>query len=213
MQRTAGSSRKADGAGGGAHRLFVVFKWSVFGLLAVDMVLFAIGQTLVEARDSLAWIALLLLFEWETRAPHRPGGIALRSVHLGRALAYLLIVQSAVEYSGPAYRALYGPVDAWNAWTWIAITALLEIEVRLPGGYGRPAWSARNAAKAALYGALFVFAGLWAVDGAWLDAFDATLWILCFFVIELNLFGLATGRDAGDTVCESGAGRGEEHEP
>ena len=148
-----------------AHRRFVVFKWTVYAALAVDMVLFAVGQTLVEARDSLAWIALLLLFEWETRSPQRPGRAALRFVHLGRALAYLLIVQSAIQYTGAAYRELYGPVDAWNAWTWIAITALLEIEVRLTGTYGRVAWALRNAAKALLYGALFVFAGLWAAGG------------------------------------------------
>jgi hypothetical protein len=206
----------SDAEATAAHRRFLAFKWSVYGLLALDMVLFAVGQTLVEARDSLAWLSLLLLFDWETASRHRAGSLAVRGAHLARALAYVVIVQSAVEYSGTAYRSLYGPVDAWNAWTWIAITALLEVEVRLQDSrYGHRVWALRNGTKALLYGSLFVFAGLWAVDRAWLDAFDATLWILCFFVIELNLFGLApepggTNSDRSETMAEVGSTQGRE---
>jgi hypothetical protein len=76
----------------------------------------------------------------------------------------------------------------WNAWTWILIVLVLEYDVYVPGHYARWEWYLRNTIKVALYAALFVYALLWGLDGSWLDFYDALLWILCFFAIELNIF-------------------------
>ena len=168
-------------------RAWPFLKWSLYGLLGVNVVLFLVGQTLVEATDSLAWILLLLLFEWET-ARRLSGAIGARIRMLlrsGRAAAYVVILLSALEYSSAGYRATEGDLDLWNAWTWIAITALLELDVRIEPERAR--WL-RNASKAVLYGTLFVCVLLWALAGELLDAWDASLWIFCFFVIELNVF-------------------------
>lgn len=173
-------------------QLFPVFKWTVYGLLSLNVVLFLVGQTLVEAKDSLAWVLLLLLFEWETRRL-RTGDLGAKSrrlLHAGRALAYVVIVGAAIEYSSAAFRAEWGDLDAWNAWTWIAVTVLLEAELWFPHHYGRGRWRLRNGVKTLLYGALLVYAVRWGLEGQWLDGYDASLWILCFFVIELNVFDL-----------------------
>jgi hypothetical protein len=54
---------------------------------------------------------------------------------------------------------------------------------------------------------------LWGLDGEWLDTYDALLWILCFFAIEINVLEFeeeipyrdARDSDAG-TVAASTAG-------
>ena len=51
---------------------FRVFKWSVYGLLALNLGLFLLFETLVEALDSLGWLVLLGVFEWETSTLGRP---------------------------------------------------------------------------------------------------------------------------------------------
>lgn len=175
-----------------ATQLFAVFKWTVYGLLSLNVVLFLVGQTLVEATDSLAWVLLLLLFEWETGrlAAGRLDARARRLLHGARALAYLVIVDAAIAYSSAEFRGTWGDLDMWNAWTWIAVTVLLEADLWFPHRYGRGAWRLRNGAKALLYGALFVYALRWGLEGQWLDGYDASLWILCFFAIELNVFGV-----------------------
>jgi hypothetical protein len=71
--------------------------------------------------------------------------------------------------------------------TWIGIVLLLEYDVYSPGEYSRWEWYLRSGAKLVLYAALFVFALLWGLEGAWLDTYDALLWILCFFAIEVNV--------------------------
>lgn len=165
---------------------FQWFKWTVYSLIGINIVLFFIDGTVTESLDSLAWFSLLMLFEWETRGADLPTGQRLLA-HLGRGVASLLIVFSALSYSSAAYVAEYGRLDTWNSWTWIAIVLVLEVEVRSRHCYSRLEWLARNSLKAVLYGALFVYAALWGIAGSWLDFYDALLWILCFFAIEVNV--------------------------
>ena len=51
---------------------FPYFKWTVYGLLAVNIYLFFSNATVLEGLDSLAWVVLLLLFEWETSQLDKP---------------------------------------------------------------------------------------------------------------------------------------------
>lgn len=171
------------------HRAFPYFKWTVYGLLGINVVMFFLHETLVEGIDSLAWVTLLLLFEWETSQMDQPYTSRWErwAIHGGRIVAYGLILNSAIGYGSPSYIAEHGPVDLWNALTWIAIVLLLEYDVYVPGAYGRWEWYLRNTAKVILYAALFVYALLWGLAGSWLDFYDALLWILCFFAIEMNV--------------------------
>lgn len=84
-------------------------------------------------------------------------------------------------------------LDVINAGAWIAVVAMLEIDVRITEHHRRARrW--RNASrwlKALLYGVLFIAALLWGLAGTWLDFFDASLWLVAFFCIELNVFAWA----------------------
>ena len=73
-------------------KLFPYFKWTVFGLLGINMALFFINQTAVEGIESLAWLVLLILFEWETSQLDKPyiSSLERYSIHTGRILAYIL---------------------------------------------------------------------------------------------------------------------------
>jgi hypothetical protein len=169
------------------RRGFVVFKWSVYALLALDVALYAAHGTLTETLDTAAWLVLLLLFEWETgdwpRSP-RPW----RVVHGLRALASLVVAWACADY---ALQREW--LDFANAATWLAVVLALELEVRVPP-HRRRFHAMRRVVIWPLYLALVGFIVAWLVlggtdvDGAWLDAWDAALWLAAFVVIELNLF-------------------------
>ncbi len=86
----------------------------------------------------------------------------------------------------------YGVTHDWldlaNSMLWLLVCASIAYDIYAPGDYGGAEWRARNAVKMALYMALVAIAVTWGVEGAWLDFYDAALWILCFSVVELNIF-------------------------
>ena len=81
-------------------------------------------------------------------------------------------------------------VDVVNSGTWLLILALLELDVR-PGVKGLfPDWFANTSlrAKYVLYAVILGAAGYWGIFGAFLDFWDAFLWIAAFIFIERNVF-------------------------
>lgn len=187
---------RADTTSKPRHRRgFVVFKWIVYALLAVDVALYARYGRLTELVDTAAWLVLLLLFEWET------GGWRLHPrwlplLHAVRALAAASIVVAVVGY---ALERVW--LDFANEMVWLGVIALLELEVRLPASAVR-LHRLRRMVAAAFYLALVGFLLTWAAMGfgdedpraAWLDTWDALLWLVAFVAIELNVFGF---NDAG----------------
>lgn len=191
----AGATR-ADIASKPRHRRgFVVFKWIIYALLAVDVVLYARYGRLTELIDTAAWLVLLLLFEWETGGWRLPARW-LPALHGVRALASVAVVIAVVGY------ALEGVwLDFANEVTWLGVIALLELEVRLPASAER-LHRLRRWTAGVLYLALVGFLLTWAAMGfgdedpqaAWLDTWDALLWLIAFVVIELNVFGFDARR-------------------
>ena len=168
-------------------------KWAIYALLAIDVALYARYGRLTELIDTAAWLVLLLLFEWETGGWRLPARW-LPALHGARLLASVAVVVAVVGYA--LERAW---LDFFNELTWLGIVALLELEVRLPSSAVR--WHRlRRIAAAMLYLALVGFLLAWAVMGfgdenpqaAWLDTWDALLWLVAFVVIELNVFGAGT---------------------
>lgn len=184
-------------------RGFVVFKWMVYALLAANIGLYAWHGTVTEVVDTAAWVVLLLLFEWET------GGwsMALRGrriAHALRALASLVVVGTCI-----AYAAQHEWLDFANAATWLAVVLMLELELRVTG-CGRVLQLMLRVALWGCYLALAGFIAAWLALGAsegadaWLDAWDAALWLAAFVVIELNVFGLEQGAGGRNPApCDS----------
>jgi len=158
------------------------FKLAVFVLLIVNTAFFASHGTFSEGLDSAAWFTLLVLFELETahagRLSSRRAVTAMHGVRLAAAAA---VMAAAIGY---VHEKAW--LDAVNAWLWIVVVVLLEVEVRYAPAVARHrGWFGGSAAVlyCGLAGAVFV----WAWRGQWFDAYDAALWLLAFATIEMNV--------------------------
>jgi hypothetical protein len=177
------------------RRGFVVFKWLMYALLAGNVALFSLYGRVTELVDTAAWLVLLMLFEWETGGWPLPVRARL-GLHAVRAVAGLAVLAACVGY---ALERQW--LDFANALVWLGVVALLELEVRLPQEALRR-HRARRVMAGLHYVALLGFLFAWVVQGAngpeplqaWLDAWDALLWLAAFVVIELNVFGYARHR-------------------
>lgn len=157
-------------------------------LLAGNTAYYVIAGRLSEALDSLAWYALLILFALESLRSRRPRAAVLL-MHGVRGLATLAIAVSAVLYVREGEW-----LDAINVCLWIAVVLLLEIEVRHP---------ARVAARrqlfsrvaAGLYGTLAVLVLIWLAQGAWMDAWDAAVWLTAFGALERGLLSRSVSQN------------------
>ena len=81
-------------------------------------------------------------------------------------------------------------VDTINSITWIAVVLMLEVDVwlQIQGKFGGYFVSVSKFVKGTLYSILFVAAAYWGVMGDFLDFWDAFIWLVAFFFIEMNLF-------------------------
>ncbi|MBD3843960.1 MAG: hypothetical protein IE909_19210 [Campylobacterales bacterium] len=170
-------------------KAYPYFKWSVYFLLFINMILFFKTQTITEGIESLAWLVLLMLFEWETTQLNKPyiSVHEKRLVFVLKMIAYIFVVYSAYDYTTPEYIKENGKLDMYNTITWLLAVILIEYDVYFPGKYYRTEWIIRNILKVILYSILFIVAVLWWIDGEFFDFYDAFLWIICFFFIELNI--------------------------
>lgn len=163
-------------------------KPAIFALLAVNAGIYATAGRASEGLDALAWFALLALFGIEARWPQWT-----RIPRHAVALDLLRLAAAAgVTWAAAAYLREGEWLDAANAWLWIGVVAVLELEVRVPVLLAR--WRRSAAAVSfALYGALAGIALTWFAQGEWFDGYDAVLWIAAFALIEMDLFRLAGG--------------------
>lgn len=170
------------------------FSAAVFALLVLNTGIYLVSGTLNEGIDSIAWLALLALFQLETGSGQalRPRP-AIAAVH-GIRLACLAAVGAAA--AGFLYNSEW--LDAANSGIWIAVVVLLEVGVRRPAAVA--AQRARfTAAAATLYAGLVAVVFVWLWRGEWFDAYDAALWLVAFATIEMNVLAVAQ-RAAARTV-------------
>lgn len=187
-----------------AHRLFttktgqfILFKYMIYALLTFNIYLFAINGTFTETIETAAWVVILALFEWET--------YHLNEEHWSIVEKGIISVLSFFGYSVVLFSCYSYFIEAeWldfiNSLTWIFVILVLQYDIYFPGHYAKSEWTARNILKFTLYGALFTFAVIWGIQGEALDFYDAFLWILSFFVIEMNVFNFEHRFVAEDTV-------------
>lgn len=156
---------------------------ALFLLLALtaDTAAFALRGRLSEFIDSAAWLLLFALFLLETLPRRAFAGRSMTAVHLLRFLATAAVLWAAVAYGLEGEWA-----DALQAWLWIGVVILLEVELRFDRPALRPLFVV---AAGLLYGALLLFIPYWLWQGEWLDALDAALWLAAFFLLELDVLG------------------------
>jgi len=156
----------------------------LLALLACNTGYYIIAGRFSEALDSLAWYALLILFMLETNHRRR----SIRTLALMRGMRWLATIAIAVTAVLYVLEAEW--LDAANLFLWIAVVALLEVEVRRPAIV---ATHHRRFARAAalLYAALGVLLLIWLARGEWMDAWDAALWLSAFGLLELKLLARA----------------------
>ena len=153
-----------------------MFKAALFALLAANTAYFAAGESLSRAIDALAWLTLLALFHAETA--HASRRVLVRWARLAAA--------AGVFAATVGYVFEENVLDAVNSVLWIAVVAMLEIQVRY-GHAVRRLRIAFSVLAAVLYGALALLVLVWALRGMWFDAYDALLWLTAFAAIELDL--------------------------
>lgn len=165
-------------------------KLIILALLALNAVIFALVDTLTSAADAVVWLMLLVIYELESTGLELPipqaGMRIIRDILIG----IIALVFFSFLLGGEV-------LDAVNSLLWFALIAMLEIEVRWPD-------VARHYKKTFWLGTIVIFLGLiamailWLWQQAWLDAYDALLWIVAFGFIEVDIFHFLQRKHHGD---------------
>jgi hypothetical protein len=163
------------------------FKLAVVALLILNAIIYAMVDTLTSAVDAMVWLVLLVLYELEANGSAPMAENTLQGIRNVLIAVIALVFVSYVDDSEW--------LNVVNSALWFALIALLELEVRWPDKvfkYRQSYWLAT----------VTVFAGLitmviaWAWQSAWLDVYDATLWIVAFGSIEMDIFQLLQRKHA-----------------
>lgn len=165
---------------------YSALKLLILALLTIDTFAFALGGRLSAALDAIAWLILLVLFEWEATSRTRSlGAWTIRTLEAVRALAIVGVAVAAVAFLEEGIW-----LDVANSALWISVVVLLEIEVRFPlmVMLNRPLFTGL---AYTLYGGLGLLVLVWAWRGEWLDAYDALIWLIAFAIIEMDMLKLA----------------------
>jgi hypothetical protein len=107
------------------------------------------------------------------------------------ASSFLEFADARAVVDAPGHTAIVwlAWVDVINAAVWLLVVLVLEIDVRLQekNRFEGLSLRASNIIKVILYATLFVAAVYWGVYGDFVDFWDAFLWLLAFFFIEMNV--------------------------
>jgi hypothetical protein len=96
---------------------------------------------------------------------------------------------SVIDTPGLDHSRKLGWVDIANAFVWLIVVFLIEIEVRMQSAdrFASRALKPVRILKTIFYGELIINAIIWLATGYPIYAWDAFLWIFGFWAIELNL--------------------------
>ncbi len=179
-----------------ARHGFNLFKWTVYGLLLLNMYLFLRTEdTYTAFLDSAAWLLLLGLMEYESSSLDQDYDSNRERV---ANFALNVLAYSVIVYAWWGYVVEEKWIDVVNASAWLGVCAVLLYQMYVPGDYEAGEYAVVKMLKGGLYAVLVGCALWWTVDAEKpLDAVDAWLWLACFAVIELNVFGFDRPDAAG----------------
>jgi len=195
------------------YKIFQVFKYAIYAFLCYNMFIFFQGELGASAHtfrdgialgdlilafsasiDSMAWIVLLLVFELETYilSDESLKGPLLWGLNILKAFCYIFILYAAYGYIARLMVLLnnspFSIDDACTligtSYTYIEIDVYLQLHDKFTGR----AYRVSQVTKPFLYFILFLAAIYWGFKGGFVDFWDAILWLLAFFFIELNIF-------------------------
>lgn len=154
-------------------------KLAILLLLTFNAGMYAVVDTPTTAADAGAWLMLLAMYELQTHSNGFPVSEAvLRTVRSG------LIGLIALVFFSYWHDSEW--LDVANSLLWFGLIAIMELEVRRPAmifKYANLFWLL----TILIFSGLIVVAGLWLWQQAWLDAYDALLWIIAFCLIEVDI--------------------------
>ncbi|TLU59953.1 hypothetical protein FE810_16420 [Thalassotalea litorea] len=97
-------------------------------------------------------------------------------------------------------------VDVINAGAWLFVVFMLELDVRIQlGRVNSVFWTNySHLIKGIVYSILLIAAIFWGFEGDFIDFWDAFLWLVAFFLIEMNVFEwqAETAQDTPDAPNE-----------
>ena len=157
-------------------------KMTILSLLTLNTVLFLLTGGFVNAADSIVWLLLLVSYDLESYNIKLP-----ISIHALHQLRNIFVCFIAMIFFG--YLMQGDILGAANSLLWLALLVLLELETL------KPNWKNANqtvywAATALVFIGLVALVFIWVSLGAWLDAYDAALWITAFGIVEADLLRL-----------------------
>ena len=162
---------------------------AIIALLACNTIYYIVAGRVSQALDSVAWYALLILFLLETLSARPLTARARTANHCLRLLATMAIAASAVLYVREQEW-----LDATNLLVWVAVVALLEIEIRRPAVVTAHR-QAFTLTAGLLYAVLTILVVVWLSHGNWMDAWDAALWLAAFGALELDVLRHGTTKN------------------
>ncbi len=131
-----------------------------------------------------AWSYAVTLDEYESIT-------AANCASFSTAASFLQIadINAVVDATGLRDIRALAWVDVINAGVWILVVLILEFDVRMQerGILEGTALRFSNATKFVLYSILFLAAVYWGFEGEFVDFWDAFLWLVAFFFIEMNV--------------------------
>lgn len=161
-----------------APKNYPKFKLLLFLLLAINTLLYSLHDSLTSTLDAFAWLVLLITYELETLSKPVIRLSWLRAIRNG-----ILIVLVWVFFS---YVHSADWLDIIQTLLWYLMIVLLELEVRWPAKvqqYPRTYSLATLGVFASLTAMVVVFA----LHSAWLDSYDALLWLIAFATLDVDI--------------------------
>ena len=163
---------------------YLVIGYAFFGYLTKAL---AFGASPAAVSDACALVdaGLSLMVDLDEFVPLSADNCAAVQVPLQFAQGNIIV---DVDVFQASLRLAW--TDVINSGAWLLVVAALEAEVwlQLRGRLSGWIYGALNLLQLLLYLILFAAAIYWGIAGDFLDFWDASLWLLAFFIIELNVF-------------------------
>ena len=159
-------------------------KLGLLALLLVNALVFLVRGEFNDSFDSLAWILLMLLYEFETG---RLVGFQSIKRHFPwiRNLAVVVVVLAELSY---LFEEAW--LDGVYSLLWLMVVALFEVESRYPRQIVDHPQLFRAAGAGLILGMMGVI-GAWIFEQSYFNAYDGLIWSLAFLIIDLDLMASA----------------------